>query len=283
MYQFTDDCLTGITEIDNEHRRLFQMINETMDLLKNPSNTPVLAKNLLTGLKEYAATHFAHEEAYMEQTDDPELFRQKKEHAAFNAKLNTFDPDSLTSDTARDALEELLKYLVRWLYHHILSSDIMIGRLPKQGQKAKTQEDPLAFTKKYFTGIEMVDAEHQRLFEIIRDADDLIHAELLHDRYDEIMRILEELRNYTEVHFHDEEVLMESIAYPELESQKLAHAAFVERLVNIDLTELETMDNNQLEYLEGLMDFLVGWLTTHILQVDKKIGDYVRDSGIKLP
>ena len=30
MYQFTDDCLTGIIEIDEEHKRLFQLINETM-------------------------------------------------------------------------------------------------------------------------------------------------------------------------------------------------------------------------------------------------------------
>ena len=32
MYKFTDDYLIGIDEIDNEHRRLFQMINEAIDL-----------------------------------------------------------------------------------------------------------------------------------------------------------------------------------------------------------------------------------------------------------
>ena len=34
MYKFTDDYLIGIDEIDNEHRRLFQMINEAIDLSK---------------------------------------------------------------------------------------------------------------------------------------------------------------------------------------------------------------------------------------------------------
>ena len=34
MYKFTDDCLIGIEEIDNEHRRLFHMINEAIDLSK---------------------------------------------------------------------------------------------------------------------------------------------------------------------------------------------------------------------------------------------------------
>ena len=34
MYQFTEDCMVGITQIDEEHRRLFEMINETQKLLQ---------------------------------------------------------------------------------------------------------------------------------------------------------------------------------------------------------------------------------------------------------
>ena len=32
MYEFTEDCMIHIEEIDNEHRRLFQMVNEAIDL-----------------------------------------------------------------------------------------------------------------------------------------------------------------------------------------------------------------------------------------------------------
>lgn len=276
MYQFTDDCLIGIPEIDNEHRQLFQMINEAFELLQDLKNAPLVAKTLLVKLQEYAATHFVHEEAYMENTNDPELVRQKKEHAAFTAKLKTFDIDSITSDTAPDIIENILTYLIRWLYGHILSSDMMIGRLPKKSNAPIPGNDPFAFTEKYLTGIELVDSEHQHLFEIIRDANELIHAELLHDKYDEIMRILTELREYTEVHFHDEEDYMEKLKYPGIDAQKRAHAAFVERLVDIDLSDLESMDENQEEYLEDLIDFLLGWLSNHILKVDKLIGEYER-------
>ena len=61
MYQFTDDCLIGIPEIDAEHRKLFQMINEAFSLLGDSSSTPILLKSMLTNLSDYAATHFAHE------------------------------------------------------------------------------------------------------------------------------------------------------------------------------------------------------------------------------
>ena len=32
MYEFTDDCLTGNKQIDDEHRMLFQIINEAVAL-----------------------------------------------------------------------------------------------------------------------------------------------------------------------------------------------------------------------------------------------------------
>ena len=274
MYEFTEDCMIHIEQIDDEHRRLFQMINEAVSLIDQTPDVSVIARSLIAGLKDYAATHFAHEEAYMESIHDPELPMQQKEHAAFTEKINQFSLDDSSPEAAKASLNELLTYLVRWLYRHILSSDMMIGKMASPSTEV---EDPFAFTDKYKTGIELVDDEHAHLFEIIRDTNDLIHAELLHDKYDEIMRLLAELKNYTEFHFHDEEMLMERIHYPQLEAQKRAHSAFVGRLVEIDLSELDDMDNNQQEYLLDLIQFLLGWLSNHILGADKKIGQFMQE------
>ena len=62
MYQFTDDCLTGIEIIDNEHRRLFAMINEGIDMIHGEDKVVLaVAKNMVVQLKEYAVKHFADE------------------------------------------------------------------------------------------------------------------------------------------------------------------------------------------------------------------------------
>ena len=34
MYEFTEDCMLHIDAIDEEHKRLFQMINEAFDLVE---------------------------------------------------------------------------------------------------------------------------------------------------------------------------------------------------------------------------------------------------------
>lgn len=129
-------------------------------------------------------------------------------------------------------------------------------------------EDAFAFTDQYRTGIGLIDEEHRRLFEIIRQTNDVIEAQFLHDKYDEIVQILKELKDYTILHFRDEEEYMERIGYEGIAMQRAAHTAFVDRLNEINLDDV---DDNQKEYLEEILSFLLGWLTNHILKMDKKI------------
>ena len=58
MYEFTQDCLTGIDQIDEEHRKLFSLINEAVELPKE-ARTPQTVKNILEHLSDYAVNHFA--------------------------------------------------------------------------------------------------------------------------------------------------------------------------------------------------------------------------------
>ena len=264
MYRFTEDCMTGIFEIDEEHRQLFDIINETLELAENQVASVSGAKSLLRTLKKYAELHFAHEEEYMEKLDDPELPRQRMEHQSFVEKLESISPERLEEEDGKRVLKDMLEFLSRWLYHHILGSDIMIGQI----RPVKESEDPFAFTEKYRTGIKLVDEEHATLFQIIREANDLIQEELVHDKYDEIIAILDRLKEYTVQHFRDEEEYMSRIGYAGLAVQQMAHQAFVDKLNEINLDDV---DDNQQEYLTELVDFLLSWLVNHILKIDKLI------------
>ena len=95
-----------------------------------------------------------------------------------------------------------------------------------------------------------------------------MHNDFLYDKFDQINAVLGNLLEYTKVHFADEEKYMESINYDGLEAQKKAHAMFVEKIENINLDEV---DENQDEYLNGLLNFLLDWLVNHILKADKRI------------
>ncbi len=270
-YQFTEDCLTGIHEIDEEHQQLFAMINEASEMLEqrgvDPGSILTGVKELIATLKAYAATHFTHEESYMKKICDPELDRQREEHAKFTQKVNGYSLEGLEALGTQEAvilLEELLQFLARWLYQHILGSDIMIGKFDPRQEKRGVP----AFTEKYLTGIDLVDEEHRYLFQLLEETDEIVHAEHLYDKYDELVRILSGLKEYTVKHFQDEEDYMERIGYDGIAMQKTAHQTFVDKLEDIDLKE---MDDDQQGYLEDLVDFLTSWLVNHILKMDKRI------------
>ena len=263
MFTFTKDCLIGIDEIDEEHRRLFELIASTDAALKSSADPIGQAMLLINELKQYAVTHFAHEESYMESIQDPELPRQKKEHAAFIEKVNSYSFDAVNESTAKDIIMELLEYLSKWLMSHILGSDILIGQF-------KTNEKPAipVFTQEFIVGVDLIDEEHKTLFEIIGKIHTAIKTELVHDKFDVIVDILGELKEYTRVHFADEENYMREIGYDGLAYQEMLHQKFIDKLNELDLDDV---DDNQEEYLYDFLGFLQNWLVNHILRVDKLI------------
>ena len=263
MFTFTKDCMIGVAEIDAEHQKLFELITNTDNALKNNENPISHAMNLINELKQYALSHFAHEEAYMEQIQDPELARQKKEHIAFVEKVNSYRYTDVSEESARAIILELLEYLSRWLMGHILGSDILIGHFTQSSKP----EIPI-FDDTYKTGIPLIDEEHKTLFDIIGRVHKTIQTELVHDKYDAILDILGELKEYTRTHFADEENYMNEIGYAGLAQQQILHQNFIDKLNELDLDDI---DDNQEAYLYDFLGFLQSWLINHILKVDKLI------------
>lgn len=124
--------------------------------------------------------------------------------------------------------------------------------------------------EEYKTGIEMIDEEHKRLFEIAEETYQLLHNNFVPDKYDHVVALLEELREYTRKHFADEEAYMESIRYKRIFTQKIQHQSFIEKL---DAINLDEVDENPEQMITDLLEFLTNWLIHHILEVDKLIGN----------
>lgn len=270
MFQFTEDCRTGIKEIDAEHEYLFTLLNRAHALASADIQEDQYRqlKDIIGELDNYAEQHFAHEEAYMEKIRDPELILQRSQHAYFREKILAFDFADI--DDIKDqqrVLTDLVAFLARWLYRHILGSDILIGKLPPL-EEWMIRENPCEFTDDYLVGIDLIDKEHRELFRIVERAEQLVKSFDSSSSYDKIMAILQELKEYTKEHFRDEEEYMESIRYEGLDAQKRAHEAFIDKLENVELNEIE---ENPGEYLQKLLEFLLGWLINHILYADKKI------------
>ena len=267
-YKFTDDCLIGVGQIDEEHRALFRLVGEVNDLLQDKWTEDKYFEicDVIERLQEYAAEHFRHEEEYMEKIGHPELEMQKEQHAQFCDKVNEVDLRSAEGDQ-QAFISDLLDFLGKWLYRHIMGSDLLIGKLMSVDEWKK--KESITFTDEYVTGIESVDEEHQELFKILEELHDLLTNDDIEENFDKILNLLKYFRNCITVHFKNEEDYMESIRYEELEVQQIAHDVFLTRM---ELMNLDDFDISRQQELEECVETLAEWVLTHILHADVLIG-----------
>lgn len=61
----------------------------------------------------------------------------------------------------------------------------------------------------YAIGIEAIDEQHKKLFAIAQEAEDLLDLPSKYDKYDEIIKIIDELKDYVNFHFSEEEKVIQ--------------------------------------------------------------------------
>jgi len=122
--------------------------------------------------------------------------------------------------------------------------------------------------EEYRIGIKLIDEQHKKLFELANKAFDLLKDDFYIDKYDDIIMILKELKNYAIYHFKSEEDYMESIKYRKILSHKVEHDDFIQKIEEVDIDKI---DENQDKYILDLLEFIVNWIDKHILGTDKLI------------
>lgn len=127
----------------------------------------------------------------------------------------------------------------------------------------------LEWSQKYSIGVSEVDFQHQNMFGIINQLNDLVESSV-YER-PAIQNILDSLSDYARYHFTCEQELMQKILYPHAVQHKKAHDSFI-----IQLEKLYRSYENNEAVIPELVVFLYNWLGEHILIEDQKIGELVR-------
>jgi hemerythrin len=111
----------NIREIDRQHLKLVQIINDLHEAMREGKANDVLAK-LLRELVSYTKTHFTNEEGYLERYDYPDVSAHKLQHSAFVKKISDFR-DNFESGRLGVSLE-IMAFLKDWLLKHIKGTDM---------------------------------------------------------------------------------------------------------------------------------------------------------------
>ncbi|KMT23379.1 bacteriohemerythrin [Clostridium cylindrosporum] len=118
----------------------------------------------------------------------------------------------------------------------------------------------------YLIGVEEIDKQHEKIFEIGGRAYDLLKNDTYVDKYDKIVEVLEELKEYAIFHFKSEEEYLLSIRYKKFFSHKVEHDNFLKKVNDVDFNKI---DEDQDAYLLSIIEFVINWTSEHILKNDR--------------
>jgi len=129
----------------------------------------------------------------------------------------------------------------------------------------------------YCCRITGIDFQHRKLFEIGSRVFEVASLKDEFDHYDEIVKILEELKAYTVYHFGYEEELMQKYGYPGYENHKIEHDLFIKKVSGI---ERKDIDGAQKETIFEIISFIADWIAGHILKTDMAYRDFFLARGL---
>jgi len=120
LINWNDSYNLNIKEIDQQHQKLAEMINEFYDQITQKSNKELISE-LIHKMKDYTKIHFATEEKLLHQSNYKDLMEHKIKHQAFIDKVTDLET---RYDNGKMILSfEITNFLKDWLITHIQKED----------------------------------------------------------------------------------------------------------------------------------------------------------------
>jgi hemerythrin len=119
-----------------------------------------------------------------------------------------------------------------------------------------------------------IDQQHQKLVSMINELNDAMKQG---KGKDVLSKIINGLVSYTVTHFNTEEKYFDRFGYPETDSHKKEHVAFVKKVSEFK----DGFEKGKTSLSIEVMNFLSDWLKNHIKVTDKKYSQFFNEKGLK--
>ena len=115
------DYSVNIAEIDQQHKKLIDMINDLHTAMSEKRGKEVVG-DVLKKLADYTVFHFTAEERLLRTNEYPEYEEHKDKHEKMTAKVLALQDDVKSGKLTVSM--EVMNFLKNWLDKHILGTDM---------------------------------------------------------------------------------------------------------------------------------------------------------------
>jgi len=114
-----------IPDIDNQHKRLFEIGNQlyTLALKTDVEQKSQKVNAIMSELQAYTIYHFEFEEKLIANFGYPDVEKHRMEHQKFITALSEMEVNALKSGSD-DMILKLIMFVSEWISNHIVISDM---------------------------------------------------------------------------------------------------------------------------------------------------------------
>lgn len=257
---WNDEYKIGHDKVDSEHKYLFSIANEILNLDDDKEQIKELIKKLLI----YTKTHFLNEQTYMKSINYYDYDKHLKLHKQILKNLDDFIT-SLPSMQSSEIQDKLLEFVTTNIVNHIIIEDKKVHHFRRTRNELKTI---FKWKSIYAIGQEDIDKEHKKLFDIAIDAVNYQGSDA--NKYYKTKVI--ELYNYMKTHFVNEEKFMQDINYPFFKEHLKLHDLILLQM-NDFIKEIPSLKSDIFE--RKIIEYIDIWLVNHIIHEDQKISNWI--------
>ncbi|MBI4827890.1 MAG: hemerythrin family protein [Nitrospinae bacterium] len=121
MYaQWNERYAVGVELLDNQHQRLFALVNELFALIRAGKADREI-NDFIQKVRDYVDVHFSDEERMMTRAGFPGLEMHRAEHREMLAQVRRYQERAARGDPVNPT--SLLEEMVIWLHSHLARSD----------------------------------------------------------------------------------------------------------------------------------------------------------------
>jgi hemerythrin len=124
-------------------------------------------------------------------------------------------------------------------------------------------------------GVGEMDSEHDLLLGVVRALDKAV----ISAPHAQVEALLQQLAEYTRVHFATEEIMMRLYAYPEFANHQLEHARLIEQIEQVR----REFAQGHVQPTRSFASALRHWFTDHVRTHDADLARFVRETGATAP
>jgi hemerythrin len=120
-----DEFSVGIAEMDSQHKRWIEIINELHDAMRSGQTEKVLS-SVFKKMTDYIVVHFKAEETLLDKNKFPGLDKHRKIHEKYALEIHGF-VDQFAKGKILMSIE-VMDSLKNWLINHIKVNDKEYGK-----------------------------------------------------------------------------------------------------------------------------------------------------------